>query len=201
MLQSLVIATANPGKIREIREILRDLPLQISTRDDFDSWPVVEETGDTYLDNALLKARALVELTGLAALADDSGIEVDHLGGAPGVQSAYFAGPRATDDENNARLIAALDGVPEAKRTARYRCVAVVVEPSGRFVQAEATCEGRIAQEPRGANGFGYDPWFIPEGESRHMAELTPQEKHAISHRGRALRALISLIETLLVEK
>ncbi|HLF69809.1 MAG TPA: non-canonical purine NTP pyrophosphatase, partial [Actinomycetota bacterium] len=132
---------------------------------------------------------------------DDSGIEVDNLGGAPGVRSAYFGGPDATDEENNARLIEALDGVPVAKRTARYRCVAVVVDPSGRSVEAEATCEGRIAEEPRGSGGFGYDPWFIPQGESRHMAELTLEEKQVISHRGRALRALIPLIQTLLVEK
>ncbi|MGH2717733.1 MAG: RdgB/HAM1 family non-canonical purine NTP pyrophosphatase [Actinomycetota bacterium] len=187
---SVVIATTNAGKITEVRQILGSLPLVLLTADDVGGWPPIEETGSTYRDNALLKGRAVAELTGLAVLADDSGIEIDALGGAPGVYSARFAGPDATDADNNSLLIARLAGVPEQSRTARYRCVAVVVEPGCGEVASEGTCEGRIGFEPRGSGGFGYDPWFIPAGETRTMAELSPEEKDVISHRGRAFRNL-----------
>jgi XTP/dITP diphosphohydrolase len=133
----------------------------------------------------------------VAALADDSGIEVAALGGGPGVRSARFAGEDATDEANLRLLIARIRDVPEAERTARYRCVAVCAWPGERDVWAEATCEGRLILEPRGTGGFGYDPIFVPEGGSRTMAELTDEEKNAISHRGRAFRALrATLAET-----
>jgi XTP/dITP diphosphohydrolase len=192
-----VIASTNPGKIVEVRQILEKLPLRLLSREEVGGWPEIEETGSTFLENALLKARAVSSFTGQAALADDSGIEVDALDGAPGVRSARFAGPHATDEENNARLVEALDGVPPERRTARYRCVAVVVSPEGEEIAGVGSCEGRIALEPRGSGGFGYDPWFVPEGESRTMAELSPEEKHAISHRGKALRGLAEQLRRL----
>jgi len=187
---SVVVASTNPGKIVEVRQIFAALPLSLLTAEDVGSWPVVEESGDTYLANALLKARAVAAFTGRPALADDSGIEVDALDGAPGVHSARYAGEQASDEDNNTKLIAALDGVPPEGRTARYRCVAVLVTPEGQEVAGIGSCEGRIGFEPRGSGGFGYDPWFVPQGETRTMAELTSEEKHAISHRGKALRGL-----------
>jgi XTP/dITP diphosphohydrolase len=194
---TVVIASTNPGKIAEVRQIMAGLPLVLLTSDDVGGWPEIEETGDTYLANALLKARAVAAVTGRAALADDSGIEVDALDGAPGVRSARFSGERASDEDNNAKLIDSLDGVPYERRSARYRCVAVLVTPDGEEIAGIGSCEGRIGFEPRGTGGFGYDPWFIPERESRTMAELTAEEKHAISHRGKALRGLADKLRDL----
>ncbi|MGH2687644.1 MAG: RdgB/HAM1 family non-canonical purine NTP pyrophosphatase [Actinomycetota bacterium] len=194
----LAVASANQGKIDEIVQILTGLPVVLRTRADHPDWPDVEETGTTYLENALLKADAVRAHTGCAALADDSGIEVDVLDGRPGPRSARLAGPAATDEANNVRLISLLYGVPPERRTARYRCVVVVSLPEGPPLVAEATCEGTIALEPRGTGGFGYDPWFVPAGEHRTMAELPPEEKHAISHRGKALRAMADRLRALL---
>jgi XTP/dITP diphosphohydrolase len=198
---TVVIASTNPGKIAEVRQIMAEFPLVLLTREDVGGWPEVEETGDTYLANALLKAHAVAAVTGRAALADDSGIEVDALDGAPGVRSARFAGEQATDEDNNAKLVAALDRVPSERRGARYRCVAVLVTPDGSEIAGVGSCEGRIGLEPRGTGGFGYDPWFIPHldatSSSRTMAELTPEEKHAISHRGKALRGLADKLRDL----
>jgi len=194
----LVIASKNRPKIDEIKEILSGLPVRLITFEELDKWPEVDEAGSSYLENALAKARAFVEVTGKAALADDSGIEVDALDGAPGIRSARLAGLGATDEENNRKLISLLSGVPPEKRAARYRCVAVVSFPDGREIVGTGSCEGRIATEAKGSGGFGYDPWFIPEGESRTMAEISPQEKHAISHRGEALRSLADQLRDLL---
>ncbi|MDQ4149881.1 MAG: RdgB/HAM1 family non-canonical purine NTP pyrophosphatase [Actinomycetota bacterium] len=191
----LVLATANPGKISEIRQILSGFPVRLVTKDEVESWPEIVESGRSYLENALIKARALVEATGRAALADDSGIEVDALGGRPGMLSARFAGPGATDEQNNKKLAHLLRDVSPERRGARYRCVAVVAMPGGREIAAEATCEGSIATTPRGHEGFGYDPWFLPEGSVRTFAEFPPDEKHAISHRGKALRQLLQELE------
>jgi XTP/dITP diphosphohydrolase len=150
----------------------------------------VEETGSTYLENALLKARAGAGALGEPALADDSGIEVDALGGRPGPRSARFAGEDATDQQNLDELIRALKGIPGSGRTARYRCLAVLAFPDGRELHAEGTCEGTLVGKPRGTQGFGYDPIFVPEGRGETMAQMTDEEKDRISHRGRALRAL-----------
>jgi XTP/dITP diphosphohydrolase len=187
---TVVIASTNPGKIAEVRQILAGLPLVLLTSDEVGGWPEIDETGDTYLANALLKAHAVAAVTGKAALADDSGIEVDALDGAPGVRSARFSGEHASDEDNNAKLIESLAGVPPERRGARYRCVAVLVTSDGKEIAGTGSCEGRIATEARGTGGFGYDPWFLPDGYSRTMAELTAEEKHAISHRGKALRDL-----------
>ncbi|MGH2704631.1 MAG: RdgB/HAM1 family non-canonical purine NTP pyrophosphatase [Actinomycetota bacterium] len=194
----LVLASANLHKVEELERLIADWPVRVLTMADLGPWPDVDETGDTYLENARLKAAAVAAATGLPALADDSGIEVDALGGGPGPRSARFAGPDASDEDNNRLLVTLLAGRPPEERTARYRCVAVVVVPRGAEAWAEATCEGRIGFEPRGSGGFGYDPWFIPRGDERTMAELTTEEKDAISHRGRALRALRHEVEVML---
>ncbi|CAN5760163.1 XTP/dITP diphosphatase [soil metagenome] len=200
-MREVVLATGNQGKIAEIAAIMEGLPVSFITRDQMPPWQEIVESGDTYLENALIKARALVEFYGKPALADDSGIEIDALEGAPGVRSARFAGPGASDEDNNHRMAELLTGVPAEKRTARYRCVAVLVLPDGTVLDAEGTCEGRIALAPEGDNGFGYDPWFIPaeqpEGQGLTFGMLPLEFKHGISHRGKALRALAEKMATL----
>jgi XTP/dITP diphosphohydrolase len=193
--ERLAIASRNLHKLREIRAICADWPVAWVTVEDHEGdWPDVEEPHDTYLDNALVKARAVSASLGMPALADDSGIEVDALGGAPGPRSARYAGETATDEQNLKALTRAIAGVPGDGRTARYRCVAAVSWPDGREVHAEGTCEGTLIAKPRGTRGFGYDPIFEPAGWDQTMAELTPEQKHRISHRGRALRALRELL-------
>lgn len=191
----LVLATRNPGKVREILAITADWPVEQITHERVD-WPEVEETGLTYLENALLKARSVAQATGEAALADDSGLEVDALGGAPGPRSARYAGADAGDAANLRALLRAIAGVPRPGRTARYRAVAVVGWPDGRHVWAEGECEGLLRTRGSGAGGFGYDPIFEPLGFDRTMAEIEPEEKDRISHRGRALRALREILAT-----
>jgi XTP/dITP diphosphohydrolase len=187
----LAIASRNPHKLREIGRICADWPVEWLTVDDHEGpWPEVEEPHDTYRENAIAKALEVSKALGVPALADDSGIEVDALGGRPGPRSARFAGADATDAQNLAALLNALKGVPSGGRTARYRCVAAVAWPDEAVVWTEGTCEGTIAAGPRGSGGFGYDPAFLPEGRDRTMAELTDQEKDRISHRGRAFRTL-----------
>jgi XTP/dITP diphosphohydrolase len=185
----LVVATRNPGKAREIVRICASWPVRWITFEEA-SWPDVEETGSTYLENALLKARTVAAAVGEAAVADDSGIEVDLLGGGPGLRSARFAGVGASDQDNLRLLIDRVRPAASADRTARYRCVAVAARPDGSHVWTEATCEGSLVLEPRGSGGFGYDPVFVPEGSHLTMAQLAPEEKDAISHRGKAFRAL-----------
>lgn len=183
----LVVASANPKKAAEIGEILADWDLMARPAD----LPDVEETEPDFLGNARLKAVAVCEATGLPALADDSGLEVAALDGAPGVRSARFAGEPADDEANRRLLVQRLDGV--ADRRARFRSVVMVRFPDGREVVAEGTVDGVIAEAPRGANGFGYDPLFVPDdGDGATFAEMDPAAKHAMSHRGRALRALVA---------
>jgi len=191
--ERLAIATKNPGKVREILRICADWPTEWVTFADA-SWVEVEEPGETYLENALVKARAVAAVLDLPALADDSGIEVDGLGGRPGPRSARLAGQSANEDDNLRLLIRLAAELPEDRRTARYRCVAACAWPDGRKVWAEGTCEGRLILEPRGGGGFGYDPIFVPKRRRRTMAELNDAEKDRISHRGNAFRGLRALI-------
>ena len=157
---------------------------------DVEELPEILEDGDTFFENAMKKARTVAEVTGLMALADDSGLEVDALNGAPGVRSARFAGPEASDADNNRKLLRELRDVPDGKRSSRFRCVMVLYHPSGRWISAEGSCEGMITQKPRGNSGFGYDPiFFVPE-MGKTMAQIGPEEKNRISHRGGALREL-----------
>jgi XTP/dITP diphosphohydrolase len=195
---TLLLASANQGKLRELRTILDGLPVELVglSQAGLGDPPEVDETGDTFLDNALLKARAYAAWSGLAAVADDSGLEVDALGGAPGVRSARYAGPGAGDQANLDKLLAALAGVPPERRTARFRCAAVLVDAAGMGEwHAEAAWEGRVLDAPRGTGGFGYDPVFLPDGWDRTSAEVDQQTKDAASHRGRAFRALRPTIE------
>ena len=194
----IAIGSRNAHKLREIRRICADWPVTWLTVDDHEGpWPDVEETGSTYLENARLKGVAGAAALGVPTLADDSGIEVDALGGRPGPRSARFAGEDATDERNLQELIRALKGVPASGRTARYRCVALLAHPDGGEIDAEGVCEGTLITKPRGRRGFGYDPIFVPAGWDRTMAELSDEEKDRISHRGRALRALRELVGTL----
>ena len=191
----LAVASRNVHKLREIARICAGWPVAwVTAENDPRDWPEVEETGDTYLENALLKARAVATALDLPALADDSGIEVDALGGAPGPRSARYAGEGASDERNLQQMIRAMKGIPAGGRTARYRCVTAVALPDGTEVHTEATCEGAIVGKARGGAGFGYDPIFVPAGWDVTMAELSDEQKDRISHRGRALRALADLL-------
>jgi XTP/dITP diphosphohydrolase len=185
----LVLATANPDKARELAALLDGFDVVLRPSD----LPDVEETADTLEGNARLKAVAVMEATGDLAVADDTGLEVDALGGRPGVYAARYAGPGATYDDNVAKLLDELAGVDPGQRTARFRTVAVALFPDGREIVADGAVSGVIAGSPRGGEGFGYDPLFVPdEAPGRTMAELTDEEKDAISHRGRAARALLA---------
>ena len=191
----IAIASRNAHKLREIGRICADWPVEWLTVENHEGpWPDVEETGSTYLENALLKARAGAAVLGEPALADDSGIEVDALGGRPGPRSARFAGEDATDQHNLDELIRALKGVPGSGRTARYRCLAVLAFPDGRELHAEGICEGTLVPKPRGTRGFGYDPIFVPDGETQTVAELGNAWKREHSHRARAARALLAAL-------
>jgi XTP/dITP diphosphohydrolase len=185
----LVLATRNAGKTRELRALLADLPLRIRTLEDYPDLPALPETGRTFEDNAVEKATTVARLVGQIALADDSGLEVDALGGAPGVASATFLGPEATDEDRNLWVLGRLRGLAEGLRTARYRAVVAIADPHGSVRTFEGTCEGRIATAPRGDYGFGYDPIFLVPAYGRTMAELPPEIKNQISHRARALAA------------
>lgn len=183
----IVLASGNRGKLAELRRILADLDLELLDAHDV-ALPDVEETGETFAENALRKARAGAAACGLTCLADDSGLVVDALGGEPGVRSARYAGAHG-DDEANLRLVLnRMNGVPD--RSARFVCVAALATPEGRERTAEGRVEGVLTEAPRGDGGFGYDPIFQPLGETRTTAELPAEEKDAISHRGKAFRAI-----------
>ena len=186
----LLVATANLGKLREFRSLLAGLPYELTSLAELGLGSPAE-TGSSFLENATLKARHAANLSGFAAVADDSGIEVDALGGAPGIHSARYAGAGASASANNAKLMSALKGVPLDARRARYRCALVLIEAADTApMVAEAGWEGFILDAPRGFGGFGYDPYFwLPELD-KTAAELTPEEKNRLSHRGKAMRAL-----------
>ena len=193
--ERLAIASKNSHKLRELGRICRDWPVEWLTVENHPGpWPDVAEPHDTYLDNALEKAGAIAAALGEPAIADDSGIEVDALDGAPGPRSARFAGEDASDAENLAKLIEVVAAIPPEARTARYRCMAAIAWPNGRTMHAEGTCEGSLVATPQGARGFGYDPIFVPQGERRTMAEVGDEAKDRISHRGRAFRALAEIL-------
>lgn len=183
----LVLGTRNPGKVAELRSLLEDVPVRLIAASDLDDPPDVAEEASTLQGNAREKAIAFHAHAGLPALADDTGLEVDALGGAPGVHTARFAGPNADTEANNQHLLEKLRGVED--RGAQFRTVVAFVEDENHVQFFEGVCAGRIAQAPRGDEGFGYDPLFIPEGEDRTFAEMTAAEKNAISHRRRALEA------------
>lgn len=210
MKHSLVIATNNRGKLAELRHLLAGLDVEVLALGDVSKKPIhVVEDGDTFVDNAVKKAREVAQATMMLTLADDSGLEVDALGGAPGVRSARFAGERATDAENNAALLSALEALGAAgTRTgdfdARFRCVLALVDPfvqNGEPFVVDGTCEGKITLTPRGSGGFGYDPLFLVDGTDKTMAELTEDEKNRISHRARATQSLRLVLERTLAAR
>jgi XTP/dITP diphosphohydrolase len=186
----IVLATTNKSKVKEIRAITSRLPVEILTVEDFPAIEFPPEDGSTFEDNAIKKARFVSEKTGLAALADDSGLEVDELDGRPGIRSSRYAGAGATDSDNIAKLLKELSEVPLARRKARFVCVITFVEPSGDKITFKGTCEGLIGFVPSGTCGFGYDPVFIVPEMGKTMAELSPEDKNLISHRGRAMEKL-----------
>jgi XTP/dITP diphosphohydrolase len=192
----LVLATANQHKLAELTRILEAgrVEVELAGLGEFPGAPEVAETGATFDENALLKARAIAEFTGLPAVADDSGLCVDALNGMPGVLSARWAGGHGDDEANLRLVLAQVSDVPDERRGAQFCCAAALVLPSGKEHVSEGTVYGTLTREPRGSNGFGYDPIFVPDGSELTTAEMDPAAKDAISHRGRALRALAPVI-------
>ena len=210
ILHTLIVATTNRGKLEELRALLEGLPIEIKTMGEVGAGPDklrIVEDGATFEENAIKKARAVAEATMTLTLADDSGLEVDALGGAPGVRSARFASERATDAENNAELIARLEALAgeggETAFPARFRCVVALVDPYSDFHPhlSEGRCEGAVTRTPRGTGGFGYDPLFVVEGTGKTMAELEASEKNRISHRALACLRMRPILERLLLDR
>ncbi len=193
----IIIATKNPGKLREIQSILKGLPLRLFGLNHFKNIPDVEEDGKSFSENGLKKARFYSKFFGKIAIADDSGLEVDALGGRPGIYSALYAGIRVSDHENRKKLLKELEGVPSSKRGAKFKCAIAMVWPDGREVVTEGDCRGRIGFNEIGKNGFGYDPIFFLPRFGKTMAQLSLKEKNRISHRGKALRKLRKVLKCL----
>lgn len=192
MIQELVIATHNQGKLQEFRELMKELPVKIKCLADFEAIEEPEETGKTFAANAKLKAAYYAKKTGMVCIADDSGLEVQALDGAPGVRSARYAGEKATDEENNQLLLHNMKF--QVKRTCRFRCALAVVQPDGRVLyETDGSCDGMLLHEPLGTGGFGYDPLFWSTELHKGMAEATMQEKNKISHRGKAIKKLVAI--------
>jgi XTP/dITP diphosphohydrolase len=196
--QSLLVATRNKGKLAELRRLLRDLPLSLCDLDSFPSIETIIETGKTFTENAALKSAGYAEQARMLTLADDSGLEIDALHGMPGVFSARYAGDGATDADRVNKLLNELAAFSESERTARFVSVAVVADATGRILNVSTgTCNGRIGFEPKGRNGFGYDPIFIPDGFEHTFAEISPEVKNQISHRARALAGTREFLRSL----
>jgi XTP/dITP diphosphohydrolase len=197
----LLVATTNPGKFAEVQAFLKNLPLSILSLESLGSWPAVVEDGATFAENALKKARALAEYSGMLTLADDSGLEVDALNGAPGIYSARYAGEEGNDDKNNEKLLRELQGIAEEKRSARFVCALALCAPESRGMKewtVRESCEGRIAFELRGQNGFGYDPLFFYPPFGKTFGEIDRETKATVSHRGKALKKLSEIAPWLL---
>lgn len=197
----ILLATQNQGKVKELRKLLGDLPFSILSLADFPEIGEIEENGETFAENASIKARTAAKVTGLLSLADDSGLEVDALNGAPGVHSARFSGEPKDDARNNVKLLGLLEAVPQTQRQARFKSVIAIVTPQGQEYLTEGVCEGVIALEPRGEDGFGYDPLFYLPEYGKTFAELGLEEKNKISHRGKALRKAIDVLKMLAENK
>ena len=196
-MRNFIIATKNKGKLAEIVEILRDFPFNILSMEEVGIVKEIDETGSTFEENALIKAREIFEMTKEMVMADDSGLEVDFLNGAPGIYSARFAGENATDQDKNGKLLKLLENIPFEKRTARFVCAIAVVLPDGKHFCVRGTCEGYIGMEEIGNNGFGYDPLFFMKEFNQTTAQMPPEEKHKISHRGKALKSMVEKLESM----
>lgn len=196
MSRKLVLATRNPDKVQEIREAFSDIDVEILTAEDFPGMPEVVEDGNTIKENAVKKARSVADFTGLFALADDTALEIETLGGAPGVRSSRFAGEGATYADNVRKVLRLLNGIPWEQRRARFRCVMVLAQREWQQV-VEGTCEGYVTFEPRGTLGFGYDPIFYLPEWGKTFAEMDLRQKNQVSHRGRALEQVKHVLESL----
>jgi XTP/dITP diphosphohydrolase len=198
--QSLLVATRNEGKLKELRQLLGDLPLELHGLTDFPEVETVPETGASFAENASLKAAGYATLTGLLTLADDSGLEVDALGGAPGIRSARYAGKGASDAQRTARLLAELSTVPAAERSARFVSAVAIATSEGKIIYVSVgRCDGHIDFAPHGSGGFGYDPVFVPSGYDQSFGELKSAIKNQISHRARALSGAREFLRTLTI--
>lgn len=197
MITELVLASGNKGKLAEFQRLLDGLDVQIHSMKDYPEIGEIVEDGSTFAENALIKAKAVCKATGKPAMADDSGLAVDALNGAPGIYSARFAGEQRSDADNNAKVLRLMETVADADRTARFFCVIAIVLPDGREYTVEGTCEGIILHALRGEGGFGYDPLFYVESMNKTFAELTMEEKNRISHRGHANRKAVEIIRGL----
>jgi len=200
-MTSLLIATDNPGKQREYAQLLASLNLELCMPQDLKFDVIAQENGNSYTDNARIKALSYAQASNLLTLADDSGLEVDALGGEPGLHSARYAGNSASDVDRCRLLLQKLNELPWEKRTARFRCVLVLATPSGEIHNTEGTCEGLIAFEPQGTHGFGYDPIFYLPEYGQTMAQLPPEVKNRISHRGRAVQKMLPILSCVLAEQ
>jgi XTP/dITP diphosphohydrolase len=189
-MKQVIIATKNAGKVREFQAILGKRGVEVKSLLDFPDCPDVEETGSTFAENAILKAEAMARYFNTTVIADDSGLSIDALGGRPGVYSARYAGEEKNDQKNIAKVLSELEGVPSAKRTARFHCALAVAAPGRHTTVVEGTCEGYITEKPQGENGFGYDPIFYVPQKGKTMAQLSAEEKNQISHRAKALEKL-----------
>jgi len=200
----LLLATTNAGKLAEVQAFLRPLPIRLISLRDLGTWPEVVEDGASFEQNALKKARTLAEYSGVLTLADDSGLEVDVLKGAPGVRSARYSGKNATDQSNNGKLLAELSHVPEEKRSARFVCVLALCAPGPAGIKewtVREECAGRITFVPRGENGFGYDPLFYYPPLGKTFGEIDRETKGTVSHRGKALKTMTQILGSLLADK
>jgi len=196
MVSKVVLASGNPGKLKEFQQLLSDSGINVIPQSEF-AIPDADETGLSFVENAILKARHASELSGLPAIADDSGLEVDALNGAPGIYSARFSGANATDEKNNQRLLTLLADVPEQERTARFQCLLVYMRHAAdpTPIICQGTWDGRIGFEKKGDNGFGYDPLFFVPEQNCHSAELSKDQKNQLSHRGKALKLLVDTLK------
>jgi len=191
----LILATKNEGKVREIKGLLEPMGFELSALLDYPEIPDVVEDGETFISNARKKARSIADITSAWTLADDSGLVVDALNGAPGVHSARYAGKQGDHLANNQKLLSEMDAVPDGKRNAAFVCVMVLVSPNGDDWVVEGRCDGSIGHKPSGSDGFGYDPLFYLQGEGKTMAELPLERKNELSHRGKALKQMMGVLE------
>ncbi len=189
-MKKFIVASKNKGKLAEIKEILNDFPFEVISMEDVGISNDIDETGSTFEENALIKAKEIAKISGEISMADDSGLEVEYLNGAPGIYSSRFAGENATDPERVAKLLKMLDGVPFEKRKAKFVCAIAVVFPDSKEIVVTGELKGQIAEKPVGENGFGYDPVFYVSEFGKTTAQMKPEEKHKISHRGIALRKM-----------
>lgn len=194
-METVIIASGNKGKLKEFQTLMEGLDVEVKSLKDFPEIGDIEENGQSFAENAYIKAKAVFDATGCMAIADDSGLEVDALGGAPGIYSARYAGEEKDDEANNQKLLEALEDIEDEKRGAQFYCAIVAIDKDGNRYDAEGIVRGRILRAARGDNGFGYDPLFYVEDYGKTTAELSMEEKNSISHRGQAVRAIVATLQ------